>query len=57
VHKTGELDSVTNDVALVMGGANGPYVIAICVDGPGSDAGFSVIAQVASLVWQMEASR
>src|SRR5216683_5713822 len=40
VHKTGELDSVTNDVALVLGGANGPYVVAICVDGPGSDAGF-----------------
>jgi len=57
VHKTGELDSVTNDVALVLGGANGPYVVAICVDGPGNDAGFSVIAQVAGLVWQMEASR
>src|SRR5207245_2256328 len=57
VHKTGELDSVTNDVALVLGGAHGPYVVAICVDGPGSDAGFSVIAQVASLVWQMESAR
>jgi beta-lactamase class A len=57
VHKTGELDWVTNDVALVQGGANGPYVVAICVDGPGGDTGFSVIAQVARLVWQMEASR
>jgi beta-lactamase class A len=57
VHKTGELDWVTNDVALVQGGANGPYVVAICVEGPGGDAGFSVIAQVARLVWQMEASR
>jgi len=57
VHKTGELDSVTNDVALVLGGADGPYVVAICVDGPGSDAGFSVIAQVANLVWEMESAR
>jgi hypothetical protein len=32
-------------------------VVAICVDGLGSDAGFSVIAQVASLVWQMESAR
>lgn len=57
VHKTGELDAVTNDVAVVLGGVNGSYVVAICVDGPGSDAGFSAIAQVASLVWQMESAR
>jgi len=57
VHKTGELDSVTNDVALVLGGANGAYVLAICVDGPGGDAGMGVVALVSSLIWQMESSR
>jgi beta-lactamase class A len=57
VHKTGELGSVTNDVGLIVGGANGPYVLAVCVDGPGGDAGLSLIAQASSLVWQAEAGR
>lgn len=56
VHKVGALDGTVSDVALVSGGANGPYVLAISIDGPG-DAGFAMIAQIASQVWAFEATR
>jgi beta-lactamase class A len=56
VHKIGELDGIVNDVALVAGGPNGAYVLVISVDGLG-DAGFAVIAQISSKVWEFEAAR
>ncbi len=54
VHKIGTLDSVDNDAALVLGGVNGPYVLAVCTDGPGGDA---LIAQISAAVWQFESAR
>lgn len=57
VHKTGELDSVVNDAALVIGGSNGPYVLAVMTDGAGGDAGWSLISSISAAVWQYEAGR
>jgi len=56
VHKVGEIDQTANDAALVMG-PQGPYVLVVCTDGVGADAGWSLIAQISSRVWQYEVSR
>jgi beta-lactamase class A len=57
VHKTGEIDQVVNDAALVTSGPNGPYVLVVMTDGLGSDAGWQLIASVSADVWSFEAGR
>jgi beta-lactamase class A len=57
VHKIGALDSVVNDAALVRAGPRGPYVLAICTQGAGGDAGWKLVADISRAVWQFEASR
>jgi hypothetical protein len=57
VHKIGILDSVVNDAALVQRGPRGAYVLAICTQGPGADAGWKLLADVSHAVWQFEAAR
>ena len=56
VHKVGLLDSVANDVGLITGSASGPYVLAVCTDGPGGDAGMALVARVSAAVWEFESS-
>ncbi|GAC1658570.1 MAG: hypothetical protein NVS9B1_18750 [Candidatus Dormibacteraceae bacterium] len=57
VHKTGELDPVVNDAALVSGGRNGAYVLVVLTDGAGGPTGWSLIASISAAVWQYEAAR
>jgi beta-lactamase class A len=57
VHKTGELGSTVNDAGLVSGNKNGPYALAVMTDGPGGDAGWSVVARISAAVWAYEAGR
>ena len=57
VHKIGILDSVVNDAALVPKGPHGAYVLTICTQGPGGDAGWKLLADISHIVWQFEASR
>jgi len=57
IHKTGDLDPVVDDAAIVPGGKSGPYVLAVMTDGPGGDAGWSVVAQISAAVWAYEAER
>ena len=57
VHKTGTLDQIDNDAALVTNGPNGAYVLVVMTDGIGGDAGWQLIASVSSSVWTFEASR
>lgn len=57
VHKTGTLEAIDNDAALVTAGPNGAYVLVVMTDGIGGDAGWQLIASVSSSVWTFEASR
>lgn len=57
VHKTGSIDLVENDAALVVNGPHGPYVLVVLTDGAGGDLGTELIAQVSAAVWQFEAAR
>jgi beta-lactamase class A len=57
VHKTGALDTVENDAALVRSGPNGAYVLTVMTDGVGGDAGWQLIASVSSIIWSFEAAR
>jgi beta-lactamase class A len=57
VHKTGTIDAVENDAALVTAGPAGPYVIVVMTDGLGGAAGWGLIASISESVWQTEASR
>lgn len=57
VHKTGTIDQVENDAALVTNGPNGAYVLVVMTDGLGGDAGWQLIASVSSEVWSFEAAR
>ena len=57
VHKTGALDAVENDAALVRSGPKGDYVLTVMTDGLGGDAGWQVIASISSTVWTFEAAR
>lgn len=56
-HKTGALDLVENDAALVESGPNGAYVLTVMTDGVGGDAGWQLIASISSSVWSFEAAR
>jgi beta-lactamase class A len=57
VHKTGALDAVENDAALVTSGPDGDYVIVVMTDGLGGTAGWQLIAGISAAVWQTESSR
>ena len=57
VHKTGTLDRIDNDAALVQSGPNGPYVLSVMTDGLGSSGGWALIASIASTVWNFESAR
>jgi beta-lactamase class A len=57
VHKTGTIDQVENDAALVTSGPNGAYILVVMTDGLGGDAGWQLIASVASETWSFETAR
>ena len=57
VHKTGAIDAVENDAALVTAGPDGAYVLVVMTDGLGGAAGWDLIAGVSAAVWQIESSR
>jgi beta-lactamase class A len=57
VHKTGAIDAVENDAALVTSGPDGPYVLVVMTDGLGGVAGWGLIASISASVWQTETSR
>ena len=57
VHKTGTLDRIDNDAALVQSGPNGPYVLSVMTDGLGGSGGWALIASIASTVWSFESAR
>ncbi len=57
VHKTGEVDGVVHDAALVTSGPGGPYVLVVMTDNLGGEAAFKAVAGVSAAVWQYESSR
>ena len=57
VHKTGTIDLVENDAALVVSGPKGAYVLTVMTDNLGGDAGWQLIASISSAVWSFEATR
>ena len=57
VHKTGELAPVVDDAAIISGGPNGPYVLAVMTDGPDGNLAWPVIAQISAAIWSFEAAR
>jgi beta-lactamase class A len=57
VHKTGTIDLVDNDAALITGGPDGPYLLTVMTDGLGGAAGWQLIATISADVWQFEAER
>jgi beta-lactamase class A len=57
VHKTGEIDLVENDAALVASGPNGAYILTVMTDNLGGDAGWQLISSISSAVWSFEAAR
>jgi beta-lactamase class A len=57
VHKTGTIDLVDNDAALVTTGPDGAYVLVVMTDGLGGMPGWQLIAQISRIIWQFEAAR
>jgi beta-lactamase class A len=57
VHKVGYNGRSLNDAALVVNGPKGAYILTICTNGPGGAAGWQVIAQMATRVYQFEVAR
>jgi beta-lactamase class A len=57
VHKTGTIDLVENDAALVTSGPEGAYVLTVMTDGLGGTAGWQLIAVISAAIWQFEAAR
>jgi beta-lactamase class A len=57
VHKTGTIDQVDNDAALVTSGPDGAYLVVVMTDSLGGDAGWQLIAGISAEVWQFEAAR
>jgi beta-lactamase class A len=57
IHKTGTIDLVENDAALVAPGPDAPYVIVVMTDGLGGAAGWALIAAISADVWQAESAR
>jgi beta-lactamase class A len=56
-HKTGTIDDIENDAALVTNGPNGAYILTVMTSGLGGDSGWQLISAVSSSVWSFEASR
>lgn len=57
VHKTGAIDQVENDAALVLSGPKGSYVLTVMTDGLGGGAGWQLIAAISADVWTFETAR
>ncbi|HET9781537.1 MAG TPA: serine hydrolase [Candidatus Dormibacteraeota bacterium] len=57
VHKTGEIDEVEDDAALVTSGPNGAYVLVVMTNGLGGGAGWQLISSVSADIWSFEAGR
>ena len=57
VHKTGTIDLVENDAALVTPGPDGAYVLVVMTDGIGGTGGWELIAGISASVSQFEAAR
>lgn len=57
VHKTGTIDLVEDDAALVESGPNGAYVLTVMTDNLGGGAGWQLIASISSAVWSFEQAR
>ena len=57
VHKTGTIDLVENDAALVTSAPDGAYVLVVMTDGLGGAAGWQLIAGISATIWQFEAAR
>ena len=57
VHKTGAIDQVENDAALVVSGPKGAYVLTVMTDGIGGEAGWQLIGAISAQVWSFEAAR
>jgi beta-lactamase class A len=57
VHKTGTIDLVDNDAALVTSSPSGPYVLVVMTDGLGGADGWQLISDISGVVWQFEAAR
>jgi beta-lactamase class A len=57
VHKTGTIDQVDNDAALVTSGPDGAYILVVMTDGLGGAEGWQVIAGISASVSQFEAAR
>lgn len=56
VHKTGTIDDIVDDAALVEHGPHGAYVVTVMTSGLG-DAGWQLISSISSDVWTFEESR
>jgi beta-lactamase class A len=57
VHKTGTIDLVENDAALVTPGPDGAYVLVVMTDGIGGTGGWELVAGISAGVSQFEAAR
>ncbi len=57
VHKSGEIDEVVNDAALVTSGPKGAYILTVMTSGIPGDPGWQLIASISSAVRTFEASR
>jgi beta-lactamase class A len=57
VHKTGQIDDVVDDAALVENGPRGAYVLTVMTSGLGGDPAWQLIASISSTAWTFEASR
>jgi beta-lactamase class A len=57
VHKTGTIDQVENDAALVESGPNGAYILTVMTDNLGGGAGWELIASISAAVWTFERAR
>jgi beta-lactamase class A len=57
IHKTGTIDQVDNDAALVTAGPHGAYVVTVMTDGVGGDEGWQLVASISAAVWAYEAAR
>jgi beta-lactamase class A len=57
VHKTGTIDRVDNDAALVTSGPDGAYILVVMTDGLGGAEGWQLIAGISVSVSAFEATR
>lgn len=57
VHKTGTIDLVDNDAALVTSSPSGAYVLVVMTDGLGGADGWQLIANISTVVWRFEGAR